>query len=103
VSVKGEGVHVSEVAMWHLLSGSPDNVTDDGQVVDVDRSAGQRSEKEVLRAAIEKLRRSDAPAEVRNLGRLAASYLRAGDAETATRYVNRARALLSARAPIDAD
>jgi hypothetical protein len=89
--------HLSEVAMWHLLSGAPDNVSEDGQVIQFDRSLQQRSEKELLRAAIEELRRSEAPAEVRSLGKLAASYLLAGDVETAMRYVNTARARLASR------
>jgi hypothetical protein len=84
--------------MWHLLSGSPDNVSADGEVVEIDRSLQQRSEKELLRAAIEEMRRRAAPAEVRNLGRLAASYLRAGDMETAMRYINAARERLRERA-----
>jgi hypothetical protein len=82
---------LSEVAMWHLLSGAPDNVTEDGEIVGPDSGLRQRLEKELLRAAIEDLRRAEAPAEVRSLGRLAASYLLAGDVETAVRYVNAAR------------
>jgi hypothetical protein len=89
--------HLSEVAMWHLLSGSPDNVTEDGEVVQIDPGLQQRQEKEQLRAAIEELRGAEAPAEVRSLGRLAASYLLAGDVETAVRYVNTARARLTSR------
>jgi hypothetical protein len=81
--------------MWHLLSGSPDNVTEDGQVVEVDHTLQQRSEKALLRAAIEELRRSRTPADVRNLGRLAAGYLLAGDLETAVRYVNEAQVRLA--------
>jgi hypothetical protein len=93
---KDDSAHLpSEVAMWHLLSGSPDNVTDEGEVVEVDRSLQPRTEKEQLRAAIEELRGAHAPPEVRSLGRLAASYLLAGDAETASRYVNAARARLA--------
>jgi hypothetical protein len=84
--------------MWHLLSGSPDNVSADGEVVEIDRSLQQRSEKELLRNAIEEMRHKAAPAEVRNLGRLASSYLRAGDLETAMRYVNAARERLRAGA-----
>lgn len=82
--------------MWHLLSGTPDNVTEDGQIVGVDSGLRLRSEKEMLRFAIETLRAAQGPDEVRSLARLAASYLLAGDAETAQRYVNSARERLSA-------
>ena len=84
----------SDVAMWHRLSGLPDNVTEDGEVVDA--HAGQRAQiaKDQLRAEIARLREVPVPAEVAVLARLAASYLLAGDAETAQRYVNMAQALL---------
>jgi hypothetical protein len=85
----------SEVAMWHLLSGSPDNVTEDGEFVRADASLELRAEKELLRAAIEELRSAQRPDEVRSLARLAASYLLAGDMETATRYVTLARERLA--------
>jgi hypothetical protein len=85
----------SEVAMWHLLSGSPDNVTEDGEIVRADAALRQRSEKDLLRSAIEALSAVQEPAEVRSLTRLAASYLLAGDAETAQRYVNAARERLA--------
>jgi Flp pilus assembly protein TadD len=85
----------SDVAMWHRLSGLPDNVTDDGEIVAGDASARLRSEKAVLRAAIERLRTARSPHEVRGLARLAASYLIAGDVETARRYVSRAHDLLA--------
>jgi ATP/maltotriose-dependent transcriptional regulator MalT len=88
--------------MWHLLSGTPDNVTEDGQVVEDGASLRLRSEKESLRGAIEMLRATQAPDEVRVLIRLAASYLLAGDAETASRYVNNAQQLLAAKEPRDA-
>jgi hypothetical protein len=84
----------SDVAMWHLLSGTPDNVTEEGDFVDLDPGLQQRTEKQRLRAAIAELRGAEAPPEVRTLGRLAASYLLAGDAETAWRYVNTAFSLL---------
>jgi hypothetical protein len=93
----------SEVAMWHLLSGAPDNVTEDGEFVRADPALQQRSDKELLRAAIEELSREQAPTEVRSLSRLAASYLLAGDMETATRYVTMARDRLAARGSEDAD
>jgi hypothetical protein len=85
----------SEVAMWHLLSGTPDNVTEDGQVVESGAALRLRSEKEILRGTIEKLRAAEQPEEVRSLARLAASYLLAGDVETASRYVNTAQQLLT--------
>ena len=77
----------SEVAMWHELSGLPDDVTGDGLVVQL--GAGQRlqSAKQLLRGAIEHLSAAARPAEVRNMARLAASYLVAGDVEMARRYV----------------
>jgi len=92
---------LSEVAIWHLLSGTPDNVTEDGQVVQADLGQQLRSEKALLRAAIEELRAAPAPEEVRNLGRLAASYLLAGDVETAARYVTKARDRLAGQGSED--
>ena len=85
----------SEVAMWHRLSGLPDNVTDEGEIVEADGGRRLRSEKAHLRATIADLSTAQGPNEVRGLARLAASYLLAGDVETATRYVSRARELLS--------
>jgi hypothetical protein len=87
----------SEVAMWHLLSGMPDNVTEDGEFVRPDSTGILRAEKELLRAAIEELRTEQQPEEVRSLARLAASYLLAGDMETAARYVTMSRDLTAAR------
>jgi hypothetical protein len=81
--------------MWHLLSGTPDNVTEDGEFVRAEPSLRLRAEKEILRQAIESLRTAEQPKEVRNWARLAASYLLAGDAETAARYVTIARAELT--------
>jgi hypothetical protein len=81
----------SEVAMWHLLSGAPDNVTEDGELIRADASLRLRAEKELLRKTIERLRAAEHPEEVRSLARLAGSYLLAGDAETAARYVTMAR------------
>jgi len=85
----------SEVAMWHKLSGLPDNVTDDGLFVDADAGRRARTEKAQLRAAITALSAADLPDAVRSRARLAASYLLAGDAETARRYVAAARELLA--------
>ena len=76
--------------MWHRLSGLPDNVTDEGEIVEADGGRRLRSEKAQLRATIADLSTAQAPNEVRGLARLAASYLLAGDVETATRYVSRA-------------
>ena len=71
--------------MWHRLSGLPDNVTDEGEIVEADGGRRLRSEKAQLRATIADLSTAQAPNEVRGLARLAASYLLAGDVETATR------------------
>ena len=81
--------------MWHRLSGLPDNVTDEGEIVEADGGRRLRSEKALLRATIADLSISQAPNEVRGLARLAASYLLAGDVETAGRYVSRAQEILS--------
>jgi hypothetical protein len=83
----------SDVARWHRLSGMPDNVTDDGEVVPA--SAGRRAseEKAQMRAAIARIRETHPNEEARALAKLAASYLLAGDAETARRYLDRAAAL----------
>lgn len=83
----------SDVARWHRLSGLPDNVTDEGQVVAQDAGRRTQSEKAVLRATIARMRAEHPSAEARNLARLAASYLLAGDVETARRYLDRAAAL----------
>lgn len=83
----------SEVARWHRLSGLPDNVTDDGEVISEDAGRRTQSEKALLRAAIARLSESHASDEARNLARLAASYLLAGDVETARRYLDRAAGL----------
>jgi hypothetical protein len=82
----------SDVARWHRLSGLPDNVTDDGQVVSQDLSRRAQTEKAQLRAAIGRLRDEHLSEEVRSLARLAASYLLAGDVETARRYLDQAAA-----------
>jgi len=81
--------------MWHRLSGMPDNVTDAGEIVEADAGSRLRSEKALLRAAIARLSTAQTPSESRGLARLAASYLIAGDVETARRYVSRAHELLS--------
>ena len=86
---------ISDVAMWHLLSGTPDNVTEDGELVRADAGLRLRAEKELLRGAIDRLRAAEHPEEVRSLARLAGSYLLAGDAETSMRYVNTAQQLLA--------
>ncbi len=76
------------------MSGLPDNVTDDGLIVEA--SPGQRlqAEKQALRQTIASLRDPELPAAVNNLARLAAGYLLAGDVETANRYVTMAHDLL---------
>jgi hypothetical protein len=85
----------SEVAAWHRLSGQPDNVTGDGEVVDADPGRRLGSEKELLRATIARLSGGEQPEKVRGLARLAASYLLAGDVETARRYLNSAHDCLA--------
>lgn len=85
--------------MWHLLSGAPDNVTEDGEFVRADAGLGLRAEKELLRKTIERLRAPEQPEEVRSLARLAASYLLAGDMETAARYVTMGRDRLAEQGP----
>jgi hypothetical protein len=75
----------SDVAMWHRLSGLPDNVTDEGLVVHVDEARRQQAAKDALRAEIAHLAASGLPQQVHSAARLAASYLLAGDAETARR------------------
>ncbi len=82
----------SDVARWHRLSGLPDNVTDDGQVVSQDPGRRTQAEKAALRAAIERVRDEHPSEAARNLARLAGSYLLAGDVETARRYLDRATA-----------
>lgn len=80
----------SDVAKWHRMSGLPDNVTDDGEVISRDLGLKTQSEKMLLRAAIARIRDGRASQEAQDLVRLAASYLLAGDVETARRYVERA-------------
>ncbi len=90
-----EGINVpqrpGEVAMWHKLSGMPDNVTEDGIIVEADDGLRTRAEKALLRAAIAAFSAPHLPDRIRHMARLAASYLLAGDVETARRYVNAAR------------
>lgn len=86
----------SEVAMWHKRSGLPDNVTDEGDIVAADAGLRARTEKRLLRAAVQRLSTGAQPDEVRGLARLAASYLLAGDTETARRYVAQAEEKLNA-------
>ena len=81
----------SDVARWHRLSGLPDNVTEDGEVVPAEAGKRASSEKAQMRAAIARLRESHPSEAGRSLARLAASYLLAGDVETARRYLERAR------------
>ena len=87
--------HPSDVAMWHKLSGCPDNVTDDGVIVEADAGRRLQTEKRLLHAEIAALSDPATPDEARHVARLAASYLIAGDVETARRYVDLARARLA--------
>ena len=84
---------LSDVAMWHRLSGLPDNVTDEGLVVSADDRRCQQAEKNQLRAEIAYLSEARQPDAARGRARLAASYLIAGDVETARRYVDAAHEL----------
>ena len=84
---------LSDVAIWHKLSGLPDNVTDEGLTVSADDRQRQQVEKNQLRAEIAYLSTARQPDAVRGRARLAASYLIAGDVETARRYVNAAHEL----------
>jgi hypothetical protein len=77
--------------MWHRRSGLPDNVTDDGEIVSGGEARRQQAEKDQLRREIAALSDPATPDRARSLARLAGSYLLAGDAETARRYVERAR------------
>lgn len=82
--------------MWHKRSGLPDNVTDEGDVVAADAGRRLQADKLGLRVAIARLSASDLPADVCAAARLAASYLLAGDVETARRYVAQAEERLCA-------
>jgi hypothetical protein len=83
---------LSDLAMWHRLSGLPDNVTDDGDIVHTSDAARQRVDKELLRTAIAALTRcDDGPAMVRSLAELAAKYFDGGDFEAAGRYAHAAQ------------
>jgi hypothetical protein len=82
----------SEVARWHRLSGLPDNVTDEGDYVSASPGAEVQTEKAQMRAAIARIRDSaDSTPAAQTFARLAASYLLAGDMETARRCIARAR------------
>ena len=91
----------SDVARWHKLSGLPDDVTGDGSVVLVETGRKLQAEKQALRATASRLAHGDAPLEVRTLARLAASYLLAGDVETAQRYLSQAERMLDETRPPD--
>ena len=86
------------VAYWHTLSGAPDDATDEGIVVHIEPGAKAQADKETLRATAQRLAHGDAPYEVRTLARLAASYLLAGDVETAARYLDQAERMVEERA-----
>jgi hypothetical protein len=83
-----------DVPFWHKLSGTADDVTDKGVVVHIDPGQKLRAEKQALRATAHRLAHGDAPYAVRTLARLAASYLLAGDVETARRYLDQAERML---------
>lgn len=77
-------------AAWHRRSGLPDDVTDDGLTVPANPGLRLQAEKLALRSAARRISHSHAPEEARTLARLAASYLLAGDVETAARYLTQA-------------
>jgi hypothetical protein len=83
----------SDVARWHRLSGLPDNVTEDGEIVRAEAGRRASEEKAQMRAEIARIRDMHPSEEARNLAKLAASYLLAGDAETARRYLDRANGI----------
>ncbi len=84
-----------EVAMWHRLSGMPDNVTDDGQIVEASPGRRVQADKDALRGSIADLSAAARPPRVRGMARLAASYLLAGDVETARRCITSAQELMA--------
>jgi hypothetical protein len=84
-----------DAAMWHRLGSLPDNVTEDGEIVRAHAGQRARIAKDQLRAEIARLRAVAEPEGVAALARLAASYLLAGDVETARRYAGQAQALLA--------
>src|SRR5512135_1187167 len=86
----------SEVAEWHRLSGLPDNVTGAGEIIDAAAGRRQQVDKDGLRSEIERLSAPVQPARVRGMARLAASYLLAGDVETARRCIQTALDILNA-------
>jgi Tfp pilus assembly protein PilF len=83
----------SDVARWHRLSGLPDNVTDEGEVISAEAGRRASEEKAQMRAAIARIRDTHPSEEARNSAKLAASYLLAGDVETARRYLDKADSL----------
>lgn len=85
-----------DVARWHKQSALPDDVTDQGIVVQADPGLKLRAEKQALRSLAERLAHGDGPQAARTLARLAKSYLLAGDTETARRYLEQAERLLQA-------
>lgn len=81
-------------AAWHKRSGLPDDVTDTGLTVPADPGLRLQAEKLALRAAARRISHAPAPQEARTLARLATSYLRAGDVETAARYLAQAERII---------
>jgi hypothetical protein len=90
-----------EVAMWHRLSGQPDNVTDEGEIIDARPGMRLQSDKELLRTAVARLSAPGIPPRVRGTARLAGSYLLAGDVDTARRTLQAAEELLAQLRPPD--
>ncbi len=86
-----------DVARWHKQSGLPDDVTDQGSTVHVEPAQKLQSEKTVLRATAHRLAHDGPSFEVRTLARLAASYILAGDVETARRYLDQAERMVEER------
>ncbi len=84
---------------WHKLGAAPENVTDRGDVVQADPGLRMQAEKRGLRAAAQRLSHGHAPQEARTPARLAASYLLAGDVETARRYLDQAEKMAEESRP----
>ena len=94
---KPSGAAPGEVARWHKQSGIADDATDQGIAVHVEPGQKLQSEKMVLRATAHRLAHDDPSFEVRTLARLAASYILAGDVETARRYLDQAERMVEER------
>ena len=86
---------MSDVAFWHDLGDLPEDATSEGWVVRKEAARRLHADRLVLQGRIEILNQPCQPADVQRAARLAASYLIAGDVETAMRYVAAAEASLT--------